>query len=83
VTGKPEDIIAGQFLTAQSGIWILAQFWNGTPDWMNMTPDDIDQAVESLPNPLDGYILPIISLQEAMEVNDGIIYTIDITRSSH
>jgi hypothetical protein len=35
----------------------------------DMTPADINLAVESLPNPSDGHILPGISLQEAIEVN--------------
>jgi hypothetical protein len=42
------------------------------PDWMNlsnMTPEDINPAVESLPNPSEGHIRPGISLQEAIEVN--------------
>ncbi len=37
---------------------------------MNMTPEDITLAVESLPNPSEGHILPGISLQEAIEVNE-------------
>jgi hypothetical protein len=53
--------------TAQSGP--IAQFLNGIPDWMNMTPEDINLAVESLPNPSEGHILPGI-LQEAIEVNE-------------
>jgi hypothetical protein len=46
------------------------------PDLMNMTPEDINLAVESLPNPSEGHILPGISLQEAIEENEC-IYTID------
>jgi galactokinase/mevalonate kinase-like predicted kinase len=42
-----QDIPAGKFLTAQSGL--IAQFLSGMPDWMNMTPEDINLAVESLP----------------------------------
>jgi hypothetical protein len=42
-----QDIPAWQFPTAQSGP--IAQFLNGMPDWMNMTPEDINLAVESLP----------------------------------
>jgi hypothetical protein len=38
-----QDTPSGQFHTAQSG--------PGMPDWMNMTPEDINLAVESLPNP--------------------------------
>ncbi len=41
-----QDIPARQFLTAQSGP--IAQFLNGMPDWMNMTPKDINLAVENL-----------------------------------
>jgi hypothetical protein len=63
-----QDIPARQFPTAQSGP--IAQFLNGMPDWMNMTPEDINLAVESLPNPSEGHILPGISLQEAIEVNE-------------
>jgi hypothetical protein len=68
-----QGIPAGQFLTAQSGP--IAQFLNGMPDWMNMTPEDNNQAVESLPNPSEGHILPRISLQEAIEVNETASYT--------
>jgi hypothetical protein len=39
------------------------------PDWMNVTPEDINLAVESLPIPLKGQIPTGISLQEAIEVN--------------
>jgi hypothetical protein len=41
------------------------------PDWMNMTPEDISLAVESLPNPSAGLILPGIILEdsEAIEAN--------------
>jgi hypothetical protein len=41
-----QDIPAWKFLTAQFGP--TAQFLNGMPDWMNMTPEDIDLAVESI-----------------------------------
>ncbi len=76
-----QDIPAGPFLTAQSGP--IAQFLNCMPHWMNKTPEDINLAVESLPNPSEGHILPGISLKEAKEVMNGSLYTIDITRSSH
>jgi hypothetical protein len=62
-----QDIPAGQFPTAQYGP--IAQFLNGMPDWMNMTPEDINLAVESLPNTSEGHILPGILLQ-AIEVNE-------------
>ncbi len=44
---------------------------SGMPYWMtrNMTPEDINLAVESIPNPLEGQILPGISMQQAIEVN--------------
>jgi hypothetical protein len=61
-------IPARQFPTAQSEP--IAQFLNGMPDWMNMTPEDICLAVESLPNPSDRHVLPGILLQEAIEVNE-------------
>jgi hypothetical protein len=51
-----QDIPARQFPTAQSGP--IALFLNGLADWMNMTPEDINLAVESLANPLKGHILP-------------------------
>jgi hypothetical protein len=63
-----QDIPARQFPTALSGT--IAQFLNGMPDWMNMTPEDINLAVESLPNPSEGHILPGILLQEAKEANE-------------
>jgi hypothetical protein len=53
--------------TALSGP--IAQFLNGMPDWMNTTPEDINRAVQSLPNPSEGHILPGILLQEAKEAN--------------
>jgi hypothetical protein len=63
-----QDILAGKFLTAQSGP--IAQFLSGMPDWMNMTPEVINLAVGSLPNPSEGHILPGILLQEAIEVHE-------------
>ncbi len=63
-----QDISARQFPTAQSGT--IAQFLNGMPDWMNMTPEDTNLAVERLPNPSEGHILPGILLQEAIEANE-------------
>jgi hypothetical protein len=39
-----QDIPAWQFPTAQPGP--IAQFLNGMPDWMNMTPEDIDLEVD-------------------------------------
>jgi hypothetical protein len=64
-----QDIPAGQFPTAQSGPF--AQLLNGMPDWMNMTPEDINLAVESLPYPSEGHSLPGILLQEAIDWHRG------------
>jgi hypothetical protein len=53
-----QDIPAGncgKVLTAQSGP--TAQFLNGMPDWIHMTPEDINLAVGSLPNPWEGHII--------------------------
>jgi hypothetical protein len=60
-----QDISAWQFSTAQSGPF--AQFLNDMPDWMNMTPEDINLAVV---NPSEAHILPGILLQEAIEANE-------------
>jgi hypothetical protein len=62
-----QDISARHFPTAQSGP--IAQFLNGLSDWMNITPEDINLEVESLPNSSEGHILPGILLQEAIEMN--------------
>jgi hypothetical protein len=61
-----QDIPAWQFPTAQSGP--MAQLLNGLLDWMNMTPEDINLAEESLPN--HSQILPGMLLHEAIEVNE-------------
>jgi hypothetical protein len=63
-----QEIPARKFLTAHAGP--IAQFLSGMPDWTNMTPEDISLAVESFPNPSEGHIIPGISLQEAIEVNE-------------
>jgi hypothetical protein len=63
-----QDIPARQFPTAQSGP--IAQSLYGLADWMNMTPGDINLAVESLLDPSEGHILPGILLQEAIEANE-------------
>ncbi len=60
-----QDIPARQFPSGP-----IAQFLNGMPDWIKMTPEDINLAVESLPNPSEGHILPGILLQEAIEANE-------------
>ncbi len=59
-----QDIPTGQFPTAESGP--IAQRLTGTPDWINMNQEDINLALESLPNPLEGPILPGISTQQAI-----------------
>jgi hypothetical protein len=45
------------------------RFLSGMPDWMNITQEDLSLALQSLPIPLQGLILPGISLQEAIQVN--------------
>jgi hypothetical protein len=45
-----QDIPAGQFPTADPGA-LHHHFLSGMPNWMNMTPEDINLAVESLPDP--------------------------------
>ena len=64
-----QDIPARQFPTAQSGP--IAQFLNGMPDWMNTTPEDINLAVESLPNPSEGHILRFSTWNITAGVNRG------------
>jgi hypothetical protein len=61
-----QDISARQFPAVQSGP--IAQFLK--PDYMNMSPKDINLAVESLPNPSEGHILPGILLQQAIGANE-------------
>jgi hypothetical protein len=66
-----QDIPSGQFPTSQSGP--ITQFLNGMPDWMNMTPEEINLAVERLPNPSEGHnlLVPGISLQEGWGSHRG------------
>jgi hypothetical protein len=45
------------------------------PDLMNMTPEDLNLALESLPLHMKGPFLPRISLQEAMKVTKGMFHT--------
>ncbi len=47
-----QDIPAGQIPTGATGS--IAQFLTGMPDWMNMTPDDLNKALVNLPIPLEG-----------------------------
>jgi hypothetical protein len=46
----------------------IHQFLSGIPDWLNLNPEDLDQALESLPIPLKGPSPPDISLPDAIEV---------------
>jgi hypothetical protein len=62
-----QDVSAGQFPTADPGSF--HQFLSGIPDWININQADLDLALESLPIPLKGPILPAISLEEAIQVN--------------
>jgi hypothetical protein len=61
------DIPAGELPAAESGP--IVHFLADMPDWMNMTPEDLNLAFESLPIPLEGTIPPGASLQEAIQVN--------------
>jgi hypothetical protein len=60
------DVPAGQFPSADPGP--IHRFLSGIPDWLNLNPEDLDWALESLPIPLKGPSPPGISLQEAIEV---------------
>ena len=56
-----QDIPAGHSTTAAPGP--ISQFLTGMPDWMNMTPDDLNTGKENHPIPLSG-----ISLHGGIEV---------------
>ena len=64
-----QDIPAGQFCTAQSGP--IAHFLSGMPGWMNMTQENLNQALESLPVPVEGELPPGRLLHEAKQVNQS------------
>ena len=75
-----QDIPAGQLPTADPGpiysFHFLSHsfpgpihFLSGMPDWMNINQEDLNLALESLSIPLKGPILPGISLQDAIQVN--------------
>ena len=68
-----QDDPAVQFPTVDPGP--IHQFLSGFPDWLNFNPEDLDRALESLPMPLQGPSPPGISLQDAIEVNNGTTYT--------
>ena len=61
-----QDISAGDLPTSQPGP--LHQFLTGMPDWMNMSTEDLNIALENMPIPLEGPVPPGISLQEAIQV---------------
>ncbi len=61
-----QDDPAGQFPTVDPGP--IHQFLSGIPDWLNLNPEDLDRALESLPIPLKGPSPPGIFLQDAIEV---------------
>ncbi len=65
-----QDDPAGQFPTVDPGP--IHQFLSGIPDWLNLNPEDLDRALESLPIHLKGQTTPKMSLQDAI---DGTIYT--------
>jgi hypothetical protein len=67
-----QNISAGQFQkVSYCRIWTIEQFLNEKPDLMNMTPHDLNPALESLPIPVKRLISPGISPQEAVQVNQG------------
>ena len=61
-----QDILAGDLPTSQPGP--IHQFLTGMPDWMNMSTEDLNIALENMPIPLEGPVPPGISLQEAIQV---------------
>jgi hypothetical protein len=61
-----QDVPVEQFPPADPEA--IHQFLSGIPDWLNFNPEDLGRALESLPIPLKGPILPGISLQEVIEV---------------
>ena len=63
-----QDILAGDLPTSQPGP--IHQFLTGMPDWMNMSTEDLNIALENLhiQSPLEGPVPPGISLQEAIQV---------------
>ena len=61
-----QDFPAVKFLTAQSGP--IAQFWTDMPDWMNMIPEDLNQALNSLLIPSEGPMSSAVSFQEVIQV---------------
>jgi hypothetical protein len=52
------------------GVWTHYTILDWYADWMNMTPEINLAGCGSLPNPSEGHILPGISLQEVIEVNE-------------
>ena len=50
-----QDIPAGEIPTGAGGrTGPIAQFLNGMPDWMKMTPDDLNKALKNLSRSLQG-----------------------------
>ena len=64
-----QDPLDGELPTAESGP--IAQFLSDVPDWLNMTPEDLNKALETLPIPLEGQPPPGLSIHEAIEVNQS------------
>jgi hypothetical protein len=46
----------------------IHQFLSGIPDWLNINPEDLNRALESLAIPLKGPSPPGVSLQDAIDV---------------
>ena len=61
-----QDPLDGELPTAESGP--IAQFLSDVPDWLNMSPEDLNKALETLPIPFEGQPLPRISIHEDIEV---------------
>ena len=61
-----QDFLAGELPTAESGP--IAQFLSDVPDWLNISPEDLNKALETLPIPSEEQPSPGISIREAIEV---------------
>ncbi len=61
-----QDLLAGELPTAESGP--IAQFLSDVPDWLNVSPEELNKALETLPIPLEGQQPPGISIHEVIEL---------------
>jgi hypothetical protein len=53
-----QDIPARQYPTANLEFGPIAQFLTDMPYWMNLTPEVLNVAMESLPIPIEGPVSP-------------------------